>query len=184
MKLKRKTFVFGGVLVLVVLVVVFALLTMEERKALQKPSLKVLPDKVDVEMKDVLYTEIGDENLKWEIKADTARYVKKDNLAIFENVTVKLITAGGRTFVMKGDRGELQTNTKDIKIAGHIQVHSDGGDTFMTDHLNYVNSEQRITTDAPVTMENKRMEISGLGMNLSVKKQELSLLAKVRARIR
>lgn len=184
MKLTRKTSVFAGLLLVAVLVVMLVRFVTGERKVPSGSSLKVLSDKVDVEIKDVLYTEIGDGDLKWEIKADAVRYVKKDNLAVFDNVTVRLITAEGRTFVMTGDKGEFKTDKKDIKVEGHVRVVTDQGDTFTTDHLSYANSEKKIYTDAPVTLEDYRIQISGHGMDLSVKNQNLSLLAKVRARIR
>lgn len=184
MNLTRKTLAVAGLVILTILVITLMPLVTGEKKVPPESSLKVLSDKVDAQIKDVLYTEIGDDDLKWEIKADAARYVKKENLAIFENVRVRLVMAGGRTFVMTGDRGEFATDKRDIGIKGHVRIVTDCGDAFTTDHLRYTNAEKRITTDAPVIMENNRMQISGKGMNLSLKQQELTLLARVKARIR
>jgi len=184
MNLKRKTLIPAGLLILTVLATTLLLLFKGEKKAPHEPNLKVLSDKVDAQIKDVLYTEIGDGDLKWEIKADTVRYVKKENLAIFENVAVRLVAAGGRTFIMTGDRGEYSTDKKDIRIFGNVRVITDRNDTFSTEHLRYTNADKSITTDAPIVMKNDLMQISGRGMTLSLKKRELSVLAQVKARIR
>ncbi|MDI6776883.1 MAG: LPS export ABC transporter periplasmic protein LptC [Syntrophales bacterium] len=183
MKLKKKTVIIAGIVILVISSVVAGLVT-DGRKTPHKTLLKILPANVDLQVKNVHYTEIGDSDAKWEIKADTARYLKKENLVLFDNVTVTLDTRDGKTFVMTGDRGQLNTNTKDIGIAGNIKIISHSGNRFTTDRLTYSHGDKRFHTNSAVVMETPRMQVKGVGMSISLKNEELTLFSRVSARIR
>ena len=62
--------------------------------------LKILPDKVDLQAKDVLYTEVGRGDVKYEIRAKTVLYLKKENTADFEDVNVKVIMPKGKIYTI------------------------------------------------------------------------------------
>ncbi len=106
MKTKRKIVLI--VAILTVILSVTAILVIGLRRAPEKALLKIMSDRVDLQVKNVHYTEVGDSGMKWEITADTARYRKKENLALFEKVKVRLVMKDGRVFVMNGDRGQSQ----------------------------------------------------------------------------
>ncbi|MDP2838867.1 MAG: LPS export ABC transporter periplasmic protein LptC, partial [Syntrophales bacterium] len=126
-------------------------------------------------------TEVEDSGLKWELTADTARYLKKENLALFEKVTVRLLMKDGRIFVMNGDQGRLDTQSRDMEIDGNVGVVTENGDRFATDRLRYRNAARRIETDRPVVMENGNVRISGVGMVFHLDEKRLSLLSQIRA---
>ena len=94
------------VTVALILVAVFAILLFlwEQGKEAGKKILKVLPDHVDMQVRDVLYTDVSADGSKWEIKAKTVTYVRKENLALFDQVIVKMIQSDGRVFVMTGKK--------------------------------------------------------------------------------
>jgi LPS export ABC transporter protein LptC len=144
--------------------------------------LKALPD-VDLQIKGFNYMEVGEANAKWEVKADTATYNKKQNLAVFDRVQIKLTTSDGKVFVMSADKGRMFTDKKNIEIKDNVVIISDTGDKFSTDHLNYNDAEKKFYTDAPVTMENKRMKITGVGLTLFMNTGELNLSSLVKAKI-
>jgi LPS export ABC transporter protein LptC len=140
-----------------------------------------MSDRVDLQVKDVRYTEVGDSGMKWEITADTAWYRKKENLALFEKVKVRLVMKDGRVFVMNGDRGRLNTESRDMEIDGNVGIVSENGDRISTDRLLYRNAGKRIETDRPVVMENRSVRISGVGMILTLDEKKITLLSQVRA---
>jgi LPS export ABC transporter protein LptC len=181
MRLKKKTAILMGLAALAVMVA--ASIYVAEKQKTPEKLLKVLPDKVDLQIKDVHYTDVAESGMKWEVTADTARYIKKDNVALFEKVAVKLITRDGKTFLLTGDQGRVRTDTKDMKISGNVKIVSNSGEAFTTDYLAYSNGEQKFYTDAPITMENGRIKINGKGMTLSLKDEKLELLSDVKARI-
>jgi len=140
-KSRKKVLLIGGLLVLIGLSVVCVWLK-EGIKAKEDVLLKIMSEKIDLQVRDVHYTEVGDPDSIWEINADTARYAKKEDLVFFDNVRVKLIMSDGRTFVMTGKTGRLHTDTKDMEVFGNVEVTSDKGDRFTTDHLNYSSSDK------------------------------------------
>ncbi|MCX5838287.1 MAG: LPS export ABC transporter periplasmic protein LptC [Deltaproteobacteria bacterium] len=179
MKIKRKTIIIVATLAMILSVTM--ILAISLRRAPEKALLKIMSDRVDLQVKDVRYTEVGDSGMKWEITADTAWYRKKENLALFEKVKVRLVMKDGRVFVMKGDRGRLNTESRDMEIEGNVGIVSENGDRISTDHLFYRNAGKRIETDRAVVMENGSVRISGVGMILTLDEKKVTLLSKVRA---
>jgi LPS export ABC transporter protein LptC len=148
-----------------------------------KNILKILPDQVDLQIKDFVYTEVSEANAKWEVKAQTAQYNKKQNLAVFDRVQIKLTTVEKKVYVMTGDKGQMLTDKKDIEIKGNVAIVSESGDQFTTDYLKYSDAEKKFYTDAQVSMENKRMKITGTGLTLFTNTGELNLKSSVKAKI-
>jgi len=177
----KKTIIIGSVVFLVLAAVVFLILRAEYSS--EDNRIKILSDNIDLQVRDVLYTDVADTGLKWEIIADTAKYMKNENLAVFDNLKIKVIMQDGKTFVMTGKSGRMNTETKNIEISGNVTIVSDRGDRLTTDILKYSGSEKRFYTDSPVVMENARMQVRGTGMTLSLNDQGVSLLSKVKARI-
>jgi len=177
----KKAIIIGSVVFLVLAAVVFLILRAEYSS--EDNRIKILSDNVDLQVRDVLYTDVADTGLKWEIIADTAKYMKNENLAVFDNLKIKVIMQDGKTFVMTGKSGRMNTETKNIEISGNVTIVSDRGDRLTTDILKYSGSEKRFYTDSPVVMENARMQVRGTGMTLSLNDQGVSLLSKVKARI-
>jgi len=179
MKTKRKTVLIVAILVVILSLAVIFVIGL--RVLPENALLKIMADKVDVQIKNIRYTEVGDSGMKWEITADTARYLKKENLALFEKVTVRLVMKNGQTFVMNGDQGRLDTQSRDMEIDGNVGIVSGNGDRFATDRLRYRNAARQIETDQPVAMENGNVRISGVGMVFHLDESKLTLLSQIRA---
>lgn len=182
MKRNRKVWIALGFSLAAVLAAI-ALLVVDLYKTPPKTLLKVLADNVDLQVKDVLFTDVGQSGEKLEIKADTARYHKKENMAFFDKIHVKMLTPEGRVFRMTGDRGKLQTDTKDIEISGNVEILSDHGDRLRTDVLYYTHAKSAVHTDGAVTIWGDRMQIRGIGMIINLKEGQMSLQSKVKGQV-
>jgi LPS export ABC transporter protein LptC len=182
MKLSKKSIIISSIVVVLIAILIAAVAIIKIK--VNKPGnlLKALPD-VDLKIKGFNYTEVGETNVKWEVTAETATYNKRQNLAVFDRVQIKLTTSDGKVFIMKGDKGQMFTDTKNVEIKDNVVIISDAGDRFSTDHLSYNDAEKKFYTDAPVTMENKRMKISGVGLMLFMNTGELNLTSLVKAKI-
>jgi LPS export ABC transporter protein LptC len=180
MKINKKTTLTVTIMA-VALLIVAAIFAIGPRRSPEKTLLKIMSDRVDLQVKDVYYTEVGDSGMKWEIKADSARYRRKENLALFENVQIRLVTKEGRIFEMTGDRGRLNTQSKDIEMEGSVNIVSENGGRMATDRLRYLNAARRIETDRPVVMEDGNSRISGVGMIYHLDDKRVTLLSQVRA---
>jgi LPS export ABC transporter protein LptC len=179
MKLDRKKgFVIAAAVLAVLATAV--ILYMHNRADTPVRALKVLAENVDLQIKNILFTEVGGSGEKWEIRAETAQYMRKENVVLFDKVSVKLVLDDGKTFLMTGDKGRFMTTTKDMDVVGNVVIISDQGDRYTTDHLNYSNAGKKIFTDGSVMMENARMKITGVGMNLLMQAKELKILSKVK----
>jgi LPS export ABC transporter protein LptC len=181
MKNRRKALIIFAVLAAILCgaaIWVISLLQ-EPGKTLQK----VMSDKVDLQVRNVRYTEVGDSGMRWEIVADTARYLKKENLALFEKVMVKLVMKDGKTYVMTGDRGKFNTESRDMEIEGNVVIESEDSGRFTTDRLKYREAEKKVETEGPVVMERGGIRVSGVGMIYTLGEKKVSLLSQVNARI-
>lgn len=183
-RLRKKTLILAAVAVVLVFSVTALLLFRESKKISPGTILKILSDNKELEVKNVLYREVGDDDLKWELRAEKASYMKKENQALLDKVELKLHLSHGRTYVMTGDNGQLNTATKDVKISGNVRVVSDSGECFETDYLQYSHAGKMLHTGAEVVMQTPRMRIRGVGMSLSLADKDMALLSKVRARIK
>jgi LPS export ABC transporter protein LptC len=183
MKFKRSNVIIM-ILVVAIAGAAAVIFFVESSRSSKNQLLNILSDKVDLQVKNVLYTDVGASGVKWEIKADSAKYVKNENLVLFDRIRVKLVMADGRTLVMTGDKGKSNTETKDMEVSGNVEIISDKGDRLTTDILKYSGAEQRIYTDSAVKMENSRMQVKGVGMSLSLDDKDVALLSRVKADIK
>lgn len=180
--LKKRSFIF--LIFITVIAFVSGYLIMKDDLSTGKDALNIVSDKnIDLQVRDVLYTDISESGLKWEITADNASYIKDNNLCVFDKISAKLHTKEGRIFLLKGDKGTLKADTKDIEINGNVTILSEKAERFITDSLKYSHNEQRLHTDSLITIETPRMRISGVGMTLSIKNKDLSLLSNVKANV-
>jgi len=152
-------------------------------RAPEQTALKVMSGTVDLHVKDVHFTETGDPESKWEIHAAAAQYLKKENLAHFERVRIKLIRNDGATYILTGDEARFKTDKKDIELYGHVTLVTDRGETFRTERLCYHHDGRRIYTDDPVTMDGRGMHLQGVGMKISLADRHMTLSSNVRARV-
>ena len=182
MKLSNKSIIISSIIVVLIAILITAVVIIKIKVYKPMNLLKALPD-VDLKIKGFNYTEVGEANAKWEVKADIATYDKKQNLAVFDRVQIKLTTSDGKVFEMSADKGRMYTEKKNIEIKDNVVIISDADDKFSTDHLSYNDAEKKFYTDAPVTMENKRMKITGVGLTLFMNTGELNLSSLVKAKI-
>ena len=180
----RKINVVIVILIATIVTAAAGILFFESSKSSNNQLLNIISDKVDLQIKNVHYTDVGASGMKWEINADSAKYVKNENLVFFDRIRVKLVMSDGRTLVMTGDKGKSNTETKDMEVSGNVEVTSDKGDRLTTDILRYSGAEQRIYTDAAVKMENSRMQVKGVGMSFSLEDKDVALLSKVKANVK
>jgi len=174
------------VTVALILVAVFAILLFlwQQGKDASKKILKVLPDHVDMQVRDVLYTDISADGSKWEIKAKTVTYVRKENVALFDQVVVKMIPSDGRVFIMTGQKGRFWTTTKDLDVTGDVVIISEQGDRITMDVLRYSDRDKILSTDSEVTLDNQTTRLKGKGMRMDINKRHVKIMSHVDALIK
>ncbi len=149
----------------------------------KSPGLKIIDDKVDLYIKDVHYTEVGESGNRLEINADSATFLKKENQARFDRIRMKLILPDGKIYELSADRGALKTDRKDVEIEGNVVIVSNRGDRFTTGRLEYSDSEKKISTEDVVTLNNPRFDVTGKGMIIQLKTDHVTLARNVKAQV-
>ncbi len=172
------------VALIIVAIVAILLFLWEQGKEAGKNILKVLPDNVDVQVRDVLYTDVSADGSKWEITAKTVTFVRKENLALFDQVVVKMNPADGRTFIMTGGKGRFWTVTKDLDVTGDVVISSDKGDRITMDVLRYSDRDKMLSTDSDVTLDNDTTRLKGKGMRIDINKRHILIMSHVNAVIK
>ena len=180
----RKSKVVVIVMIVIIIGAAAVIFFVQRSSSSKNQFLNILADKVDLQVKNVLYTDVGASGMKWEIKADSAKYVKNENLVLFDRIRVKLVMSDGRTLVMTGDKGKSNTETEDMEVSGNVEIMTEKGDRLTTDILKYSGTQQRIYTDSAVKLENSRMQVKGVGLSFSLEDKDLALLSKVKASIK
>ncbi|MCK9362659.1 MAG: LPS export ABC transporter periplasmic protein LptC [Syntrophales bacterium] len=179
MNARKKTLL---AIVLLILILSAAAVLIGVGKAPRKALLEKMADKVDLQAKSVRYTQVGSSGMKWEITADSALYRKQGDLALFEKIKARVVMKDGRIFTMSGDKGRLNTLSKDLSLEGNVVLVSESGDRFQTERLNYRDNLKRIETDQPVVMETRNIRINGVGMLFNLKEEKVTILSQVRAK--
>lgn len=177
---RQKWILLGGLCIALVIAGVLVLRGMENRKA-KDVTLKILTDEADVHIKNAHYTEVGDSGTVWEIDAESVRFIRKENLAYFDKVKIRLTLNDGNSYVMTGDRGVLRTDTKNAELGGGVAVTSSRGWRLDTDALKYTDADQVIRSEKDVRLKSPKLEIQGVGMSVHLKTEEVRLSSKVNA---
>lgn len=184
MNLNKKIKFITLIVAVVALVAVLAFFMMQGMGVKKTDIIKILPNEADIRIQDFVFTEVGQDSIRWEVKSKTAQYQKKQNLAIFDQVQIKLTTKEGKVLTMTGDKGEMLTDKKDLELKGHVVITADTGEKFSTDYLRYSDARKKIYTDSPVVVESDRMKIQGVGLAIFIDKGELTLSSAVKASIK
>lgn len=179
MTIKKKPLMAVSVFSAVVVAMILIFYGMERH--VHQGDIKIIPEHADIQVEDVVFKDVAETGVKWEVRAAKGLYGRKADEALFEQVEVRLLMPNGRTFVMNGDRGTFKTGTRDMIISGHVVVLFDSGDRITMDNLTYRARERILATDSSVTMENERIKVSGKGMRIYMDSRELRLLANVSA---
>ncbi len=144
---------------------------------------EALPEDVDLALKKVDYTETrGDEKL-WTLSADSVDHISGQQETLVENVRM--------VFFSKGEFGDITLTARKghwfvqegrIDLQGDVVAQSSNGFTLYTQTLTYMKEGDLISTDLPVRLVNREMELTGTGLRLPVKDQSLELLSDVQGK--
>ncbi|MCG6537044.1 MAG: LPS export ABC transporter periplasmic protein LptC [Syntrophales bacterium LBB04] len=184
MSSQKRTFIIAGVGLVLIMSALLILFLKIFSPVSPETMLKIMSNRADLEVRNVLYREVGADDTKWEIRARKASYLMKDNQAVFDQVEVKFFLSDGAQVVLAGDKGQLNTATNDMDVSGNVGITSGQDDHFTTDYLQYSAAEKKFHTKGAVVLENTRMRTEGVGMSFSLMNKEVVLLSRVHAKIK
>ena len=138
----------------------------------------------DLRLENVHYEKTKKGRIEWEIDAKVAHHYQGKDLLTLDGV--KMLYYGGdkRTVIIEGKQGRIKPSTKDVELLGEVYIKSSDGYELRTNSLKYSSKTSTITTGDRVTILGKRFSITGVGMELDIKKDRLSILHAVRTTIK
>lgn len=122
----------------------------------------------------------------WELYADEATGTSEE-LWVLKKVKVEFFNENESSFVVSGDIGEINGQTKNMVIRGQVITQSSNGYQFETDDLNYIASNKKLVSDSVVRMlgpEDKNgagFKLHGQGFTIDIVKNKMFIESNIEA---
>jgi LPS export ABC transporter protein LptC len=147
-----------------------------------KPLENLPPQGVSMQIGSIHYEQTNQDGFReWELDAQSAQYFRDKNKIVLQSIEVTFFSNKGKVYKLTAERGELYTDSKDIKVFGDIVAITDEGYRIQTNSFHYNAEERKIFTDDEVTLSSEEMVMNGKGMVVDLDEERLYILKEVRA---
>ena len=138
MKSMKKFRLFLGVMILggVGLVAIMTWRTLAPLQGKNVP-LQEPASAADLQLNRMKYTETREGIKEWELEAASVRYFQDEKLLFLEKVKATFFGKNQETYVLVGERGTFNTQTKTIEIFDGVKIDSSEGYQMQTRSLKY-----------------------------------------------
>ena len=134
-----------------------------------------------LELSNVAYSTLGSDNFKlWELNARTARVFEEGKRIILENLQITFYQRSGSPYQLKADEGELDMDTRNIRISGNVQAVLPDNATIETQSAFYDNTSRVITSHDPLIITRGSLVMQGVGMTADLTAETVSILNNVK----
>ena len=141
------------------------------------------PQGADYRIKDVHINETLKGDLRWQLDAEEAEIFDDQKKTQMRRVKVTVFQKS-RVWVVTGDEGEMQNETRDVTVRGNVVVTSDDGLRFTSEDLHWKTDAKRLWTDGPVTVVKGQTTITGRGFSSEIEAERALIRARVRVLIK
>ena len=182
--IKRIRFILLFVAAVAVSVVVgMAIGTKKQQIVIKTGTPQTVKSGPSVELKNVAYSTTNNDNFKeWDLNAESAQYLQAEKRVILENLTVNVYRPNGKIYIIRGQHGDLNTESRDIKMHGDIWGQMPDNTTIQTETIDYDHTKRLITTqDRVFIRRNGRFALEGKGMIIDMAKEKMTILNNVKA---
>jgi LPS export ABC transporter protein LptC len=110
----------------------------------------------------------------WELFASLAKSYQNNPIWDLEGVRVLFYNQEVQTFELRGSKGKIDTQTKDMKIEGQVEIETANGYLFLAPAVEYKASErlifcrQVVQVKGPLVGGKRSLFLRGLGMRIPV----------------
>jgi LPS export ABC transporter protein LptC len=144
----------------------------------QKPVVGQTPGNVG--LKEINFSQVKDGVKLWELKAEEVEYQKDRNLVSFKKVTILYFPKEDKPISLVGNRGQLNTQSKDIYIEGEVTIASEEGYELKAPALHYQDEKREVWTDGQVTFKGPQILVEGQGATMKLDSQKLFIKSKAK----
>ncbi len=140
----------------------------------------------DAGIEGFVYRQTEDGRVQWEVEALKAESRESEQHVLLKRVQVRLFGKAGQNMELEADEGTINTASGDFDLRNEdelIAIALVNGYTILTPHVHWVDAEQTISTDRPVTIHGPGLIITGNGLVAELKTEKLGVLDDVHVHI-
>ena len=142
---------------------------LEVRQQSPEELLSALPKQVDLSLDQLHYTQNEDGQRSWTLDADKAEYLREQSQAVLEKVRLQFYKTGdGGAIQLEAEHGLLHQDTRQVDVWGQVVVRTERGEQLFTERLHYDDQNRQLTTEEPIRMVAKQMELTGTGLQVDI----------------
>lgn len=146
--------------------------------------IEMLPDNVDIALDNVDYTETRGDRRFWRLQADSVAHEAQRQEAHLENVHMTLYDQGKFGDIqLTAQRGKWFSETGNVELNGDVVVKSGQGQVLYCQQLFYDNKAELITSESPVRLVAKDLEITGQRLQVYLPQQRMLILGLVQTKL-
>lgn len=143
-----------------------------------------LPHNIDVALKKARFSEIQDGVVVWELVAERVDYDKAGDTAYLSDIRMEFQHAMSHGAVtVTADSGEYSSLAKTVRLKGHVHVVTEDGASFETASIVYKGAVAQFATADPVNFRQQKLQMTAVGMELSVKNQRARFFSAIDASV-
>lgn len=135
----------------------------------------------DIHVEDMRVFEQVDTVSDWEVLAKEAKVYQTAQRTELSTVTAHLTRSQEPPMSLTAASGQMDNATGNMAIEGQVRLHYQDGYTLETDRLYWHAPDGVLHTDAPVSMYNPSVHITGQGLQSKVEQQQIAIQHNVRA---
>ena len=133
----------------------------------------------DLKLDRLRYTETREGVKEWELEAASAQYFKEEGSVVFEKIRAAFFGKNEQTYILEGEKGRLNTQTKAVEAFGGVRLETSDGYSLETRSLRYQADKRQLSTGDPVEMSGPQGKLTGTGLVVDLDQQRIKVLRQV-----
>lgn len=140
----------------------------------------------DAGIEGFVYRQTDEGRVQWEVEAQKAESHESEGHVLLKQVQVRLFDKEEQEMQLEAEEGTMNTANGDFDLRNQedvMAIELASGYTILTPHVHWVDAEQTISTDSPVTIRGPGVIITGIGLIAELKTEKLGVLDDVHVHI-
>lgn len=137
---------------------------------------------VGVRIEEIHYSGTRDGRTEWELRADSATRTREGGVTTLEDVSFTYyVPEEDDEITLTAPAGTYDEQRGVIDATGGVTITSRSGYSLRSDTLRYSLTERKITTDAPVDISSRGLEVRGRGLLVEPDKGKMRIFSDIEA---
>ncbi len=178
---KSVVFLLGTMCFFVLALLAMIFLGRRPTETSETEKIKVVP-KAQISMNKMEQVFQKDGITQWKLRAESAMLLQKEHKAVLENVNAVFYAEDGQQILLTSDRGELDTQTRDISLSGSVVIRR-GQAEAKTHSLHYEKKHHILRSVSGVHFSNGESTIQADSMTIKLAENKLIFWGHVTGRL-